>query len=273
MAKTRLLPETRIEIRPMTGVIGAEVIGLELANADDDTAQIIQNAVLKHRVIAVRDQFLHPESQLRLGAKLGEFTYTRGLVHNTEWPEIYLIENPGKDKALTENWHTDGITSRRPPSFTILAAQKVPAAGGDTLFANQGYAYSRLSAGYKRLLRGLRCHYINTLYDEVNPPRHDHPLVRVIPETGERVLYVGAANESHIDGMTVKESASILAYLQLHAVALDGVYRHRWLPGDVVIWDNRTTMHCAVHDYGEETRTLTRLMIAGEEPYDLPYDE
>ena len=263
-----------IDIRRMTGVLGAEITGLRLADADAQSIEAVRDATLRHRVVAVRDQFLNIEDQLRFCSQLGEFTYTRSLIHNSEHPEVYTVENPGKSGVHTDNWHTDGTTSANPPSFTILAAQVIPDVGGDTIFADMVHAYEALSERYRQLLRGLRGRHINRLFDPVNPPQHSHPLVRGISETGERALYAGFPGIiSEIEGMTAAESKPILDFLFQHSLNPDGLYRHRWMAGDVVMWDNRTTMHYAVHDYGDARRTMTRLMIKGEEPTDFAYED
>jgi len=279
MSATALNPASdEVVVRPLTGVTGAEIFGLRMDDGRQETAEFIKQAVLKHHVVAIRDQFLKPEDQLKFGAHLGPTTYTRMLVRNTEWHDIYRVENKGKKLALTEHWHTDGTTSERPPSFTIMAAQVLPRAGGDTMFANMVYAYETLSETFKGMLKGLRCKHGTNMANvpgwaapDAKPVEAEHPIVRMIPETGLLALYAGATNRYSsgwrwISGMTREESDSILDFLSEHSLRNDGVYRHRWMPGDVVMWDNRTTLHCAPHDYGDEERTLNRLMIEGERP-------
>lgn len=231
-------------------------------------------AAIRYRVLAVRDQFLEPGELLAFGAGLGRFMRTRASPSDECWPDLLKVTNPGKANALTENWHTDGTTSTHPPSLSLLTAIEVPEAGGDTLFADMAHAYRTLSPAFRRLLRGLRGHHLNRLLPATERIEAWHPLVRVIPETGERVLYPGFPNiMDEIDGMTLAESRPILEFLFTHATRHEGIYRHRWLPGDLLIWDNRSTMHYAVHDYGEARRDLYRLMIEGEEPFDSPYPE
>ena len=270
--------EKKEQLRPMTGYIGAEIIGADLTDGRGETAELVRGALLRHRVVVVRDQFLAVEDQVAFGRLLGNFTYTRSLVHNSARPEIYMVENPGKGSPFTENWHTDGTTSARPPSFSILAAQVLPSVGGDTLFVNMVRAYERLSPAYRRMLRGLRLHHVNRLNDgerlntAQSQPEQWHPIVRVIPETGERALYPGFPGiADEIEGWAEHEARPVLDFLFNHSLHHDSLYRHRWLPGDVLFWDNRTTMHYPVHDYGDAERSLSRLMIEGEEPYDLPY--
>jgi len=264
-----------VVIRQLTGVTGAEIFGLRLDDGRKETAEFVRQALLKHHVVAIRDQFLKAEDQLKFGAHLGVATYTRMLVHNTEWHDIYRVENKGSKL----DWHTDGTTSEHPPSFTILAAQTLPKAGGDTLFANMVYAYETLSETFKSILKGLRCRHGTNMANapagwaapDAGPVEAEHPMVRMIPETGLLALYTGARNPNStvwrlISGMTEEESDNMLDFLEEHSLRHEGIYRHRWMPGDVVLWDNRTTMHCVSHDYGNQERTLNRLMIEGERP-------
>jgi taurine dioxygenase len=129
-----------------------------------------------------------------------------------------------------------------------------------------------LSPAYKQLLRGLRGHHVNRLLPSDKQLEAWNPLVRTIPETGERMLFPGFPDIiDEIEEMSSAESQSILNFLFAHATRHDGMYRHRWQAGDVLIWDNRSTMHYAVHDYGDAPRELYRLMIEGERPFEAPY--
>lgn len=261
-------------IRRIGGTLGAEMTGVRMVPGDADLAERVRMAAIRHRVIAIRDQFFGPEELLAFGAELGKFTRTLAAPCDERWPDLMKVTNPGKANALSENWHTDGTTSRRPPSLSLLAAVEVPQAGGDTLFVDMGYAYRTLSPSFRKLLRGLRGHHLNRLLPATERIEAWHPLVRTIPETGERVLFSGFPNiMDEIDGLTLAESKPILDFLFAHATRHDGLYRHRWLPGDVLVWDNRSTMHYAVHDYGDARRDLYRLMIEGEEPFDAPFEE
>jgi taurine dioxygenase len=261
-------------VRKLTGTIGAEITGVRLADADQATAEQVRAALLAHRVVVVRDQYLEPEQQLAFGARLGPFTTVRGVKPNLPWPDLLQIANTGKANAATELWHTDGVSMEAPPSFSMLAAHVLPDAGGDTVFADMGHAYRTLSAAYRQRLRGLRVRHRAKMLAAAQPADTWHPLVRTIPETGERVLYPGVSHIAvDIEGMSVAESRSLLDFLFAHALSPDGMYRHRWRPGDVLFWDNRTTQHYAVHDYGDAPRVLVRLMIQGERPFEAPYGD
>lgn len=274
MPRAEALTQAEPRIRRMTGTVGAEITGLRLADADSATVETVRAAVLTHRVVVIRDQFLEPERQIAFGLQFGPTMTIRNLKPNLPWPELYGVTNTGKANAGAEMWHTDGITMERPPSFSILAAHTLPEAGGDTLFVDMGHAWRTLSPAYRRLLRGLRARHRAQLLATDETWEVYHPLVRTIPETGDRVLYPGVSHiVVDIEGMTVPESRSLLDFLFAHATRPDGMYRHRWLPGDVLIWDNRAAMHYAVHDYGDEPREMIRMMIAGERPFEAEYGE
>ena len=261
-------------IRLLGGTLGAEMTGLRMEPGDPAIAERIRMAAIRHRVVAVRGQFLGPEQLLAFGAGLGKFMQTRASPADERWPELLHVTNPGKANALSENWHTDGTPSRRPPALSLLAAQVLPEAGGDTLFCDMGHAWRTLSPAWRRMLRALRGHHLNRFLPAAERIEAWHPLVRTIPETGERVLYPGFPNiMDEIEGMTIAESKPILGFLFDHATRHDGIYRHRWQKGDVLVWDNRSTMHYAVHDYGDARRDLYRLMLEGEEPFDAPYGQ
>lgn len=265
-----------LQVRRLNGSLGAEVTGVRLEEADQPLIERLKYLVHQHLVIVVRDQNMDPHLQLKVGKMMGEITYTPNLVRNSDWPgEIYKIDNPGKANARTEHWHTDSAFSPRPASYTILAAQVLPPVGGDTMFTNQVAAYEKLSEPFKRMLRGTRVLFIGNNIGSDKPeewPRAIHPLVRTIPETGKRALYLGLPGVAvQVVGMREPESMALLSFLHEHSLAIDSMYRHRWLPGDVVIWDNRTTMHAAPHDYGDAQRTMHRLMLIGEVPFEAAY--
>jgi taurine dioxygenase len=181
--------------------------------------------------------------------------------------DVLKVTNVGKGKVSTERWHCDSIFLPNPPAITMLAAQELPPAGGDTMWANQYLAYERLSAGMQRLLGGLRGRFVGNEPDAGTGERREvfawHDLVRTHPETARKCLLVGFPGDSlaALEDMTPEESRPLLDYLYAHASQPDLIYRHHWRPGDVVMWDNRCTLHYAVHDYGDATRTLARVTL------------
>jgi taurine dioxygenase len=171
----------------------------------------------------------------------------------------------------TEQWHSDTSFMPAPPAHAILAAQVLPETGGDTMFASQYRAYETLSQGMKRLLHELRALHRGTrlaaaleIADTALP--QCHPIVRTHPETGRKALYVNRLYAYCIEGMTEAESRGLLDFLFEHSSRPDFTYRHQWAPGDVIMWDNRCTLHYAVHDYGEMPRVMHRTTVAGDIP-------
>jgi alpha-ketoglutarate-dependent taurine dioxygenase len=147
----------------------------------------------------------------------------------------------------------------------------IPEAGGDTLFASQYLAYETLSEGMKRLLQELRGWHggaklaaYSGIKDSAAP--QSHPIVRTHPETGRKGLFVNRLYTYCIEGLTEAESWGLLDFLFDQGCRPDFTYRHQWAPGDVIMWDNRCTLHYAVHDYGEEPRVMHRTTIAGDIP-------
>jgi taurine dioxygenase len=189
-----------------------------------------------------------------------------------EYPEVIQLRTAPKSTVSTEAWHYDGPHTPVPPKITILSAQVVPA-GGDTMWCNQYISYERLSQEMQRMLTGLRVHFRGVKLarsqnvPEADAPHAVHPLVRTHPQTGRKALYIGHSdNVQCIDGMTPQESRPLLDYLYEHSTQPDNIYRHMWRAGDVVMWDNRCTMHYAVHDYGNQERVLNRVTLKGEVP-------
>jgi alpha-ketoglutarate-dependent taurine dioxygenase len=168
-------------------------------------------------------------------------------------------------------WHSDRSCEKRPPKVTFLLSQVMPAAGGDTIFANQIAAYEALSDGMKELLEGLRvihtADHFNTLVGLPPPtnPGTTHPVVRVHPETGRSALYVNAVFTTRFENMTADESAPLLQWLYRHCGQPNLSFRHRWSVNDLVMWDNRSVQHFAVYDYAAP-REMLRTTVIGESP-------
>jgi taurine dioxygenase len=270
--------EPELRVVRLTGYTGVAVdVDLRLAASDPSLIRQIKLLAGHNCVTVFRGQNLAPQELARLGTAFGGLYRTPGLDPNTTWPDVYRVDNPGKANALTEDWHTDGAWGNQPPSYTILAASVLPAVGGDTLFLNQYVTYDSLSEGYKRILRGLRLRHIGVGLTDGRPkdrpwPECLHPMVRMHPETGRRALYVNVPRlHGEIEGFSKTESQTLIEFLYSNSQKLDRMYRHRWEAGDVLLWDNRCTLHSAAHDYGDAPRSLYRVMVVGETPIDGPY--
>jgi taurine dioxygenase len=263
---------TNLDVTPLTGSIGAAVRGVGLADLTDRQFDTIRSAFHTHCMLVFPDQHLSVDEHVAFAARWGPFSTSPFVKYLDDHPGVLQLYNLGKTKAVTENWHYDSTFLPEPPSMTILSAREIPV-GGDTMWSNQYAAYEALSDGMKHLLDGLRAEFAGTrlakrVGREGEAPSALHPVVRTHPETGRKALFVGHPGDTmrRLEAMTIEESRPIIEYLYAHSPTPDRVYRHRWSAGDVVLWDNRCTMHYAVHDYGEQTRILHRISIAGDVP-------
>ncbi|MCG8591301.1 MAG: TauD/TfdA family dioxygenase [Proteobacteria bacterium] len=257
----------------LSGALGAEVRGVDLAAVDEPLFEEIHRAFLEHHVLVFRDQKLTPEQQIEFGERWGELHIHPIVPHLKGYPPILAIVNLGKQRAITEIWHSDVTFAETPPMASLLYAIDVPEAGGDTLFANQHAAYERLSPGMKALLDGLRAVHSGRGLGAATGKAEEwqlqgqlHPVVRTHPETGRKALFVNLAFTVGFEDMTAEESHPLLHYLCRQAVTPDVTMRHAWRKGDLVMWDNRSVQHYAVHDYGDAARTLHRVTVIGDAP-------
>ena len=258
--------------QPLSGHVGASIEGVGLAALTDGEFEAIRQAFLDHSVLVFPGQHLSVEEHVAFAARWGEFSISPFVSYHPDHPGVLPLENRGKANAVTENWHADSTFLPAPPSITILSARHIPV-GGDTMWSSQYHAYETLSDGMKDLLDGVRAEFAGTRLaklfgDEGEVPTSLHPVVRTHPESGRRSLFVGHPGDTmrRFENMTEEESLPLIELLYRHSTRPDRVYRHRWTEGDVVMWDNRCTMHYAVHDHGDQTRSLHRISIVGDAP-------
>jgi taurine dioxygenase len=273
-----------LTVRPISGALGAEIAGVDLArDLSDGMIGAIRQALLDHLVIFFRDQDLPPARFLAFARRLGtpiEYPFVKGI---EGYPEII---NVAKLEHETVNfggvWHADTTYLREPPMATLLVAREVPEAGGDTLFANQYLAYETLSERLRSLLHGLRgvsssakADASRTREDRIRSDGRaearkllvaEHPAVRTHPETGRKALYVNRAHTVGFAGMTEAESEPLLEFLFRHQIRPEFTCRFRWTPGALAIWDNRCAQHYAVNDYAGQRRIMQRITLAGDVP-------
>jgi taurine dioxygenase len=273
-----------MKVEPLAGALGAEISGVDLSkDLNDAVASEIRRAWLEHLVIFFRDQDLPPARFLAFARRFGEpieYPFVKGL---DEFPVIIPVLKLEHEKINFGGiWHSDTTYLDVPPMASMLVAREVPAAGGDTEFANMYLAYETLSAGMRRLLDGLVAVNSSAAAD-VSRTREDrikdsaradarkeyeaaHPVVRVHPETGRRALYVNVAHTVRFEGMTAEESAPILKFLYAHQTRPELTCRFRWRPGSLAFWDNRCAQHNAINDYQGHKRLLHRITLAGDKP-------
>lgn len=244
----------------LSGSTGVRIDGVDLNHLDDTTFGTIRSALVEHGVVYLPGQDITPEVHKAFGERFGPLHTHPSAPGVERHPEILLLKNYGKDRTITEVWHSDVTCEQRPPAISILHARVLPDYGGDTMWANQYVAYERLSAGLRSTLEGLRAVHAAFGLESV------HPVVRTHPETGRKALFVNGGFTQRFDGWTDAESRPLLRYLVEQASTPDLVYRHHWSRGDVVLWDNRCVMHFAVHDYDEQPRVMHRVTVQGDRP-------
>jgi len=272
----------RYALSPMTAHgTGAEIHGLDLSMPVDDELKRKLNAdFARHHVLVIRNQKLSPAQFAAAGEIFGPLLSQhhkdiRALGH----PEVFEIRNvevaPGKYQIAGETFHTDHSNHPCPPRATSLHTVSLPSYGGDTQFVNMHLAYETLPDEMKRRIEGLKAvHAWESRYSprkmrklsadsaKALPPPALHPLVRVHPENGKRFLYLNPVRMDSIIGMEDGEAMALIGELMAHATQKRFEYRHKWLMGDMVIWDNRSVMHQANGDYDmKEVRHLYRIMI------------
>lgn len=272
-----------LDIRPISGSVGAEVHGVDVAAELDDTAiAAIRAALLDHGVIFFRDQTLDAERQKAFARRFGPIFIHPNFKGTQADPEIVEIRRePGDTRIVGEEWHTDTTMMAEPPLGAILYAIEAPPYGGDTLFANQYLAYDSLSAGMRAMIDPLRA--IHTDRKVAGPAsglndkratkvRADaewretvtsHPVVRVHPETGRKCLFVNASYTVGFEGMSEAESKPLLDFLLAHGHRPEFTGRFRWERGSIAFWDNRCTKHLAIHDAGPYRRVMRRVQVSG----------
>ena len=280
----------QIEIRPMAGALGADIVGVDLSRPlDDTTFGAIERALHEYLVIFLHGQTLTPEQHLALTRRFGPISRSPYIKHMDAYPDIIaVLKEAGERKISTfgNAWHSDFSFLEEPPMGSVLYAREVPSHGGDTLFANMYAAYEALSPGLRRVLDGLNAVHTGKPYGvggvpqdlavsrsigiERNNPEADreiaHPVVRVHPATGRRALFVNSIYTTRFEGMTAAESRPLLEFLYAHATQPEFTCRLRWRAGDIAVWDNRCTMHYAVNDYDGQRRLMHRTTIKGERP-------
>ena len=275
-----------IEVRPIAGALGAEILGVDSARPlGDEVVTEIRQAFLDHLVIFLRSQKLTPPQQLAFARRFGEpmeYPQLKGL---PDCPLITPVIKLARERVNFGGvWHSDTTYLARPPMASMLYAVEIPPYGGDTLFANQYLAYEALSEGLKRALAGLAGINTSTKAD-VSKTREDrlrdagaelkvliaeHPVVRTHPETGRKALYVNVGHTTHFKNWTERESEPLLDYLFRHQVRPEFTCRFRWEPGSLAFWDNRCTQHNPVNDYHGFKRVMHRVTLAGDTPCRTP---
>jgi taurine dioxygenase len=283
-----------MEIRPLGETFGTEISGLDLSQPlDDATFARVYDAFLNRQVLCFRGQKMEPGAFVAFSRRFGELVpHDNRQFRLAAHPEILVLSNDvdtdGNQIGVIDagdTWHSDHQFKERPGKATILLALKNPSQGGDTDFTNQAAAYDALPVETKARIEGLRCiHSISKLKNKRAPisgarkgaeafykrqeteiPDVTHPLVRVHPETGRKVLYCSPRFTIAVAGMDEAEGDALLDELIAHSVKKQFRYRHKWRDGDLVMWDNRSVNHRATGGYEyPDIRLIHRTTTDGE---------
>ncbi len=282
---------TAFDVRPFDAPLGAEVLGLDLAqplSAAD--FECLRSAFLDHHVLVFRHQRLTPTQHVGFSRRWGPLQ--RHVLHQFGLyghPEVLIVSNiidSGEPIGLGDAgvfWHSDLSYKPRPSLGSLLHAQELPAEGGDTLFANQHLAWDSLPVALRDAVAGRRAeHHHLKQYAELQKrspwrpnlseaqvaqvPPVAHPIVRRHPETGARALFVNEHFTTRIVGVPEDEGQALLQELFTVSTQPRFVYRHRWQPHDLVFWDNRSLQHLAAGCPPQQRRKLYRTTVEGDVP-------
>ena len=274
---------TRIDVRPVTGALGAEVSGIRLAEPlDEETFTELRDAWLTYQVLFFRDQELTPEQHVAFAGQFGEFQKPGFVPTLEDHPNIRKQEMNEHSKIGSDvTWHTDDTFVEIPSMGSVLYALDVPEAGGDTAWINMYQAFETLSEPMQAFISPMTAiHDISAtmgldilknygaeawqkLRDSTPPV--EHPVVRTHPETGRKSLFVNPLLTSSINGLSQPESQMLLDLLFRHIRQPENMCRFRWRKHSVAFWDNRSTAHKGINDFLPAHRLMHRVAIADTE--------
>ncbi|RXZ30943.1 TauD/TfdA family dioxygenase [Oxalobacteraceae bacterium CAVE-383] len=270
-----------ITVTPLAAALGASIEGLDAAHITPEDAQALHEAFLKHHVLVVHGPQISEEQLIEFGKCFGTIENARKKSVLASHPEIMVISNIREngetvgslpDGELT--FHFDRIHQKVPNKAGVLHAIEIPTKGGDTCFADMTLAYDTLPEATKKKLEGLsalntyeygQTHTENKKLSE-EAPTAVHPVVRTIPETGRKALYICRLMTDRILGLPDDESRALLDELCDHVENQKFVYAHHWKVGDILVWDNRCTIHAREDFDGSQRRLLKRVTVGDTTP-------
>ncbi len=279
-------------VKPLSEALGAEISGINAAELDDATFDKLRDVFHENLVVVVKDQDLTPAQQTEFARRFGEIQYHISPEYlMKDQPEVMILSNEKEDGKFIglpdggSEWHSDHSYVDQPTGYTMLHAIKVPKDGGDTEWTNMVRAYEALSDEMKSRLDGLiGIHSFNRMknqslsvpvrhmndpdYYKRSPPDSFHPVVRTHPHTGKKALYISPRFTIGIKDMDDVEAQPLLDELFAHIQNRDFIYHHRWTVGDLLMWDNRATIHLALLGVPEgQARRMHRTTVLGEVPF------
>ena len=262
-----VLNDVALDVRPLSGALGAEMYGADIASLDDDGIAAIRGLLLEYSALALHGQAHVTDAQLReFGLRWGELDVHGYSPTVPGFNDMLLIRSASEQPRTAEGWHSDVSWKVIPPKISMLLAREVPSVGGDTLFASQYRAYEDLSENMKALLEPLNAEHDGRNFDiDLIRRPVTHPVVIKHPETGRKALYVNQNFTRRIAGLPPGESRAILHFLYDHCTRERYQARVRYRPGTLAMWDNRCVQHAAVPDFGNQVRELHRVAVLCDE--------
>jgi len=273
-----------LDIKPLTGALGAEVGGIDFRQKlNDGDVRTVRELLNSYEVIFFRDQDISPRQQKELALGLGPLQTHPAYDTVEGFPEITILESTPEKPTKIEAWHSDMTFRQHPPMATVLRSITVPARGGDTLWSSMSAAYDGLSESMQKFLQPLHAvHDFSHGFREslaepagrerlrdtlTQYPPVRHPVIRTHPESGKKVIFVNSLFTTHIEDLNREESDTVLTFLFQHVTTPEYSCRFRWEPNSVAIWDNRSTQHKPVNDYFPAHRKLLRITVDGDKPF------
>jgi taurine dioxygenase len=277
----------RVEASPTGAALGAEIHGIDLRDVTDAAFAAIHRAWLGHLVLLIRDQELSDDDLIAFSRRFGFLDHApiqeNGRRFVEGHPEIYVVSNVmengvaigslGSGEAV---WHTDMSYLPQPPKASMLFALEVPPKGGDTGFCNMYRAWDELPGTLKQQVEGRRLKHDGTYNsggylregvaatnDPATSPGTYHPIAFQHPETGRIALYLGRRRNAYIEGLPLNESEALIDELWQHATRDELSWYNHWRVGDLVLWDNRCTMHRRDPFDASARRVMHRTQIKG----------
>jgi taurine dioxygenase len=277
-----------MKVAPVSGALGAQLLDVDPRALSSAEVGELRSLLHEYEVVFLPQAHLTPDEHMELGRALGEVSiFPVSRLHGATEPTFQVIADGPTSPPDADYWHTDVTWTAEPPRYALLHAEVMPPRGGDTLWASTTAAYDALSPSMQEFLGGLTVvhdneSFIKGLKKKVPPsPERDelcaqlrevfppvrHPLVRTHPDTGRQALFLGGHFMRRIEELTDAESDTVLGFLRHHIDDPAFQCRWRWTPGDLAIWDERSTNHRNAADYYPEERRVRRIEIAGDRPY------
>lgn len=271
-----------VHVTPVQPLIGAEISGVDIASVTDQEFALIHQALLRHKVVFLRNQTPTREQHVAFGHRFGELE-VHPLSAHPDYPQMLVLRSmggltQGSEAPAADFWHSDTTFRENPSAISVLMAHELPPLGGDTLWCNTVAVYNGLDDDLKARIETLEAEHTGLIafgrhldteekraaFLEQHPVQV-HPVVRIHPETGERMVYINSGFTSRILGVSQEESDALIRQLFDEVKRPEYQVRFRWEPGSIAIWDNRSTQHYGVADYSG-WRHLERVTVEGCRP-------